>query len=89
MRFLVKEDRRAGSAGVLARNNVSCKRLSFLVGTPRRGVRGGLGETALPAAHLHRVWTFTLRAGTPELPAALRIKHALDSLPLATCRLLR
>ena len=50
-----------------------------LVGTPRRGVRGGLGETALPGPYLACVRTFTERAGTPALPAVPRIKHALDS----------
>ena len=51
----------------------------LLVGTPRRGVRGGLGETALPGAYLACVRTFTERAETPTLPTVLRIKHAIDS----------
>ena len=67
------------SAGVPARNSVSGNRLSghdgnakpLLVGTPRRGVRGGLGETALPGAHLARARTFALRAKTPALPTRL------------------
>jgi hypothetical protein len=67
------------SAGVPARNSVSGNRLSghdgnakpLLVGTPRRGVRGGLGETALPGAHLARARTFALRVRTPALPTRL------------------
>ena len=75
--FLTKALRKPGGADGLVRDNVSSKRPSghdgnakpLLVGTPRRGVRGGLGETALPVSRPTRVQTFiTFRAGTPALP---------------------
>ena len=61
----------------------------ILVGTPRRGVRGGLGETALPISRLASVRAFSLRAGRHSLPTVLRIKHAPDSRAPATNRLPR
>ena len=61
----------------------------ILVGTPRRGVRGGLGETALPISRLASVRAFSLRVGRHSLPTVLRIKYAPDSRVPATNRLPR
>ena len=83
-RSCVSDEREEGEprgADGLVRDNVPCNRLSghdgnakpLLVGTPRRGVRGGLGETALPGACLAGVRNFTERAGTPTLPTRIHL----------------
>ncbi len=74
MRFLWKGEWRVGSAGVPARNDVSCKKLPRVV-------------LENQTAHLNRTWPFTMRAGTPALPTVLRTRHALDSHTPVTNRL--